>query len=503
MPIIFNEREIHKFSGPTSFTLLRPNIDMFKKYKKKNINLPIVMLFGDIHFSKKNTCDDCEDENEDCSRIFDEDFLYMIDDLSTFGKIDFYIEEYFDNDEIKKTEVLSYKKYVEMKHKHSISFIKDLTVKVLPCLHEKKSNIYSIFCPAKRVNFHSIDIRKSYSTTEYFILYFILHIKKILVFTNADETIPKFKQILDYCLTNNIKYDFYLELLHDILDNKSLDPFFFNTKKFHHSSHLVEDFEKISKLLPSPYNEFSYWIRNMNEYIKFIYDSVSNENISKNLFYMKSFIKIFNNILNILKLQKNYISKLQNILSDDVIIKEELAKEVDDIFSGQLREYRIFYENELKMLKKQLKEVCEKYLQQFLNYKLKIHWKRILMSTANIFMDSFYVLRLIKESFDNKPVFSVGYFGHSHSYFIKYFLINILKLYQNTISINHQKEKYSEILETSDQEIIRCVNFPKEITIDIGEMIGKYKKIKVDSGKKRKRKSKRKSRNNKNKKKMK
>lgn len=324
-----------------------------------------------------------------------------------------------------------------------------------------------------------------------------------MVFTNADETIPKFKQILDYCLTNNIKYDFYLELLHDILDNKSLDPFFFNTKKFHHSSHLVEDFEKISKLLPSPYNEFSYWIRNMNEYIKFIYDSVSNENISKNLFYMKSFIKIFNNILNILKLQKNYISKLQNILSDDVIIKEELAKEVDDIFSGQLREYRIFYENELKMLKKQLKEVCEKYLQQFLNYKLKIHWKRILMSTANIFMDSFYVLRLIKESFDNKPVFSVGYFGHSHSYFIKYFLINILKLYQNTISINHQKEKYSEILETSDQEIIRCVNFPKEITIDIGEMIGKYKKIKVDSGKKRKRKSKRKSRNNKNKKKMK
>ena len=58
MPIIFNEREIHKFSGPTSFTLLRPNIDMFIKYNKKNLNLPIVMLFGDINFSKKNTCDD-------------------------------------------------------------------------------------------------------------------------------------------------------------------------------------------------------------------------------------------------------------------------------------------------------------------------------------------------------------------------------------------------------------------------------------------------------------
>jgi hypothetical protein len=389
-----------------------------------------------------------------------------------------------------------------MKHKHSTSFITDLTVKVLPCLHEKKSNIYSIFCPAKRVNFHSIDIRKSYSTTEYFILYFILHIKKILVFTNADETIPKFKQILDYCLTNNIKYDFYLKLLHDILDNKSLAPFFFDIQHFHHSSHFLAEFKKISELLPLPYKEISYWIKNMNEYIKFMYDSSSNENISKNLFNIKSFIKIFNKILNILKLQKNCISKLQNILSDDVIIKEALAKEVDDKFSGQLRGYRIFYENQLKMLEKQLKEVCEKYLQEFLNYKLKIHWKRILISTANVFVDSFYVLRLIKESFDNKPVISIGYFGYSHSYFTKYFLVNILKLYQNTISINHQKEQYSEILEKNDhQEIIRCVNFPKEITIDIGEMIGIYKKIKVDSGKKRK--SKRKSRNNKSKKKMK
>ena len=84
MPLIINGTRVNKISGPVSMYILTP--------KKNDIfpNLPVYMLFGDIHLSNENMCEDKSPETLD---VYSLDFLSLLNTLSTPEEpIDFYVE---------------------------------------------------------------------------------------------------------------------------------------------------------------------------------------------------------------------------------------------------------------------------------------------------------------------------------------------------------------------------------------------------------------------------
>jgi len=85
MPLIVNGEEVNKISGPVSMYILTP--------KKSELfpNLPLYMLFGDLHGSTVNMCQ--EDESKGVYKIYDIEFLGLLSKLGSVEEpIDFYVE---------------------------------------------------------------------------------------------------------------------------------------------------------------------------------------------------------------------------------------------------------------------------------------------------------------------------------------------------------------------------------------------------------------------------
>ena len=82
---------VKKISGPVSLYYLKPPTDFYFKYKGQ-INMPLVLLFGDLHQSYDNLCEPCN-HDDGCMEIYSPAFLTLLDNLSTLeSPIDFYTE---------------------------------------------------------------------------------------------------------------------------------------------------------------------------------------------------------------------------------------------------------------------------------------------------------------------------------------------------------------------------------------------------------------------------
>jgi hypothetical protein len=83
MPLIINGTLVHNISGPVSMYILTP--------KSTSSNLPVYMLFGDIHKSNEHTC---YNKTEGYTNISDISFLQLLSRLvvKLDEKIDFYFE---------------------------------------------------------------------------------------------------------------------------------------------------------------------------------------------------------------------------------------------------------------------------------------------------------------------------------------------------------------------------------------------------------------------------
>jgi hypothetical protein len=96
MPLIINDKRIDSISGPISFTLLKPKKYVFDELKKEGTRLPIMMLFGDEHFSSEHMCNSCScslGNKGCCMPIYSDEFLQLIDSLATKEHpVDFNIE---------------------------------------------------------------------------------------------------------------------------------------------------------------------------------------------------------------------------------------------------------------------------------------------------------------------------------------------------------------------------------------------------------------------------
>jgi hypothetical protein len=86
-----NGNNISSISGPISFYYFRPTNRLSK--------LPLIMLFGDLHRSWKDTCTDCVCSKETkscCYKLSDPELLKLFDTLGSVDyPVDFYTETSF------------------------------------------------------------------------------------------------------------------------------------------------------------------------------------------------------------------------------------------------------------------------------------------------------------------------------------------------------------------------------------------------------------------------
>ena len=90
--VIFGKGGISAISGPVSFYYLRPKKKVYKQGNGQYF--PLIVLFGDYHFTLENTCKTCVwNKGKGCYKLSDPLFLRKLDTLSSpQHPVDFYTE---------------------------------------------------------------------------------------------------------------------------------------------------------------------------------------------------------------------------------------------------------------------------------------------------------------------------------------------------------------------------------------------------------------------------
>lgn len=153
---------VSRISGPVSMYYLKPNIIFYDSYHQLGIDLPLILLFGDVHRSESGLCDSCECTSPDacCKLIHDKEFIKQFDKIAQETPVDFYTES-------------SPKKETYSKHGADVLF-KDFIYKtVAPChrVSLRTSPSYTTECPTKFIRWHYGDIRTFSTVIEGFMIF--------------------------------------------------------------------------------------------------------------------------------------------------------------------------------------------------------------------------------------------------------------------------------------------------------------------------------------------
>lgn len=443
MSLVFNDKIVNEFSGPTTIQILVPKKDQYEKFlTNKKVHLPVLIMFGDYHFSKDNICETKEDKVN--VNIFDKEFLKLIDSMDAICDVNFYLEDF--NDDIVFTE----EDYLKIKDTVTTSYLRDLRILSLPCFADKDSDIFSKYCYAKKTKFEYVDSRLAFGNLEQKISYFLIFFSDILNSPNIDKALEQLNNLELYCKTNKIDIKTMFKNITYIFETKSFDSVL---NIISESSILFE--EIINKQKISPFDKVPYWIKYMNEYISFVLSAFSEE-------------KQIENAINLVKICKKIFltsKKLDEIKT--AYGREKFAKNhehVDDL------------RNELTNYKAKLKDTYSSAilnLQKFLSYDKKEEINRIFINTSCAFLDIFFAIKMLGNVSD-REVLSIGYFGINHVEFLVVFLTKILNLY-DVYYTSYSDEDYKKIIKTSKTKVSRCLQITKDIDIE-KDLILKYRK---------------------------
>ena len=97
-------KTIRKLSGPVSCFYLKPtNNRLWESYHKEGVDLPLILLFGDIHYSNKGRCSPCDTKTafSECYGIDEKPFYRLFDQLAEKTPVDFFLETSEKKDEWK------------------------------------------------------------------------------------------------------------------------------------------------------------------------------------------------------------------------------------------------------------------------------------------------------------------------------------------------------------------------------------------------------------------
>jgi hypothetical protein len=359
--IHIGDKIINRISGPISLYFLKPA----ENVSALNLNFfPSVMLFGDQHWSKTNTCEKCSCSKKACCfKITDSSFLQLIDEFASKYPIDFYTETAFLGSKGFKGGFMEY-------------FTKGDFVS---CYHKSLRNTHFDKCPTKHIRWHASDSRymdiqvhlnnrdsfpdnknkkllkenklkisKKYINTSYIepqIAYIILLISSIIQTTLDANSfykryyISKLFIYLPFTIFKTLEnFIHFLQnaVYKNKLDINRLTKNIFSMMNINNSMF----YKQIAKQTFEPFKHVSYWVNLFNTVLE------QNESVQKKLSEINSLDLMFSTITNVIYEKNDYM---------DSQINREILKKTND-FLELLYDYRNLLFLDLYMITRMLKQ---------------------------------------------------------------------------------------------------------------------------------------------------
>jgi hypothetical protein len=403
MPLILNGFAVDNISGPVSMYILTPKSTVNKYIYP---NLPVYMLFGDIHRSNKNTC-----KKGTYNNIYDINFLILLSTLAQYNeKIDFYFEggdlhnRTFDKElqgnyplnKIQQIASLCYKNEENPNKKHKLLFEQ----KTIDCSRIQK------------IRWQSGDLRHF----------------------NDD----KFVKSLDTCTI----YSFFQEL--------DCDSFF------------KEDNEADDELLEMFIDKFKTIFKHFNR--RYIYTGC----ITKLLNTTLEFTDIQTQLLSesgLVMHQLRHMDPEEKKKIYDYIIKycKEVKRKNDSLIDISIQRFHLEIINILQNLDKDINSFnTESYTLiepdiKFIDYLSQNidtlrRYNNLLVLNYSIFADVYTLCRTFKyfNVKKDKPILNIFYFGNYHIKNMVYFLETITQLYDCKTILEHKKGQTNRCIKIED-----------------------------------------------------
>lgn len=143
---------VTSLTGPVSFYYLKPS----KHVSPSEVKFfPLIVLFGDYHFSRQGSCENCtcpnshEENGKCCYSISDHIFLKLLDTLGNNSPIDFYKETFLAG--------------THNNEENSNFFLGDLVSRdMVSCYHRTlRGTEHYNKCPTKNIRWHATDARQA------------------------------------------------------------------------------------------------------------------------------------------------------------------------------------------------------------------------------------------------------------------------------------------------------------------------------------------------------
>jgi len=406
--LILKDKIINRISGPVSMYYLTPSLRELHNYKEENIDLPLIILFGDHHYSRENMCPNCDcDEKSCCYEIYHTDFLKELDKIAKSFPIDFYTE--FSPTRINAYQNSSSGILFYNFIQHTIKDCHNVPLRSLPNYKQK--------CPTQYIRWHYTDTRWLNNVIEGYILssfYTYINIwptKRL----NIEDIIKgytqwKVNQRSRFSSLDNQGKEITIKILNTLFDDFTSDIILINLVNVIIDSILLKSNQGVKSAIIKQINKLqSQKLQNIKLWKEIAIQSLSEApKLTSNLSHLKK-------IPNQQSLKLFFISILNNDLSD--------ISSLESIHKTNL-----------------LKTI--------------IYTSSLLGTLNTILLDLYCVLRMLKNPDNNiHPILSLGFFGDTHTR-------SIVKI------LSHPLINYNiQIIKQPKNNVSRCITFSDKINL--------------------------------------
>ena len=392
---------MNKISGPVSIYYLKPI----------NTEMPLVLMFGDIHGSYENMCSNCtcESEGKDCCHeVYDTAFLKKLDRLSTPATpVDFYVEYFDDND-----------------GKFSSPLDKFREPVFRPCYNRSIKRFTE--CPAPNIRWQYSDVR----------------------FSKIKNNI---EQVFDSLLT-------FVDFSNEVRDKKEVKGISSNTWKLIsdciHGKGGKFDEDTIAKFVKER-PEFATKTKNIGYYIVDIYKKASGIDVAKKaklVEIIETIAAAFNNRLTIdvfAQTVMEYIFRYDNTSEYPSLIYKQFVKQKSrSLFATRefvSNAFQTSYQDKLSVyIWDEMDKNAFESLSQFEVGKNYDGIDTMLLHVTSTFVDIYTILRMMKD-IRTSPALSIAYFGDAHV--------------KNICSILIKSGGYTKAFVSEEHNENRCINY--------------------------------------------
>jgi hypothetical protein len=415
--IRLHDQCINKISGPVSLTILKPTDDNYR-----NLKAPIFILFGDIHWSNENLCNNCVCSTvarECCYPIYSYDFLKLIDKLGVDSNYPVHFSTEMGLKSYLTSKSQDKEKYIKSRDSSKHYPLPLLTNKIEACyskeLKEKNPIIYDELCPTKNIIWNAVDTR-DFTTKD-----------------NFSNFLGNFFKILYHSFNYTIKSGEEKLESEKNLEGEFGDIIYYNYKYFKELENYLNVDDIICKIKNKEINSLVF--KQFNKL----------EDDRKKIFG-PLIIQFYKEILNeeYEYFKENKI-KLQELLKKiiDFIVRSKALSDDDMYDIDTFNKFLIYIED--------------------VDRHLLLNLRNIVMDLVSTELDLYFLLRSFKTPKGSKnPLISIGYFGNAHVKNISLFL--------------KDKLNYEEVYYQYDGDNDRCLEIKKHI--DLNEIIKHYKDLK-------------------------